>query len=117
MARAREEARKVLARVEGGVDPRPERRAAAVLRYGNTVEAVAERMVEDAKATVASWQKIDVTLRGHVVPRIGHKPVADVTRADVQALLDAIKRERSVATAREVRKLGAACFTSPTDAT
>lgn len=104
VAKAREEAAKVLARVEHGVDPREERREEAALRYGNTVADVADRMIEDAKATVSSWSKIETTLTTHVVPRIGQRPIADITRADVEALLDTLKSERSVATAREVRK-------------
>lgn len=101
---ARKEAMAILARAEKGVDPRPERRAAAVLRYGNTVKDVADRMIEDAKKTVTSWGKIDVTLRLHVIPRIGHKPISDITRADVEALLDEVKAKNTVATARETRK-------------
>lgn len=104
IARAREEARKILTQVEKRIDPRSERRAEAVLRYGNTISDVAERMIEDAKSTVKNWAGVKGTIDRNVIPRIGHKPVSEVTRADVEALLDTLKSEKTIATAREVRK-------------
>ena len=49
---ARDKARVILESVSEGTDPRPERRAAHMIRRGNTMEAVAARFIEQAKPTV-----------------------------------------------------------------
>jgi integrase len=104
VADAREKAVALLKQALAGSDPRAGVRAANSLRYGNTLQAVAERMIEDAKQEIDSWEKIEITFRHHVFPRVGKRPIADLTRADIAALLDEVKIARTVATAREVRK-------------
>lgn len=105
LKRAREQARDLLETVSEGRDPRPERREQNLIRLANTVEAVARRFVEqDAKRTVASWQKIERTLALHVLPGLGDWPIRDVRRADVHELLDGLVAAGRVGAAREVRK-------------
>lgn len=105
LGKAREQARELLEAVSEGRDPRDERREANLLRHTNTVETVATRFIEqDAKRTVASWEKIKRTLDLHVIPVIGSKPIRDIRRADVHELLDELVAADKVGTAREVRK-------------
>ena len=105
LADAREQARGLLQSVTEGRDPRDERREANLLLVTNTVEAVAQRFIEqDAKRTIKSWYKIEQTFRDHINPKIGHVPLAEVRRADVHALLDEKVAEGKIGVAREVRK-------------
>ncbi|MGE0830226.1 MAG: tyrosine-type recombinase/integrase [Hyphomonadaceae bacterium] len=101
---ARSQALDILRSAERGIDPRTGRRAANEQRYSNTVSNVASRMVADAKLTVPSWPNMDTVLRLHVLPELGTRPVEDITRADIAAHLDQLKRGKSVAVAREARK-------------
>ena len=67
---AREKARQILETVSDGLDPRAERQKLNLLRYANTIEAVARRFIEqDAKRNIASWKKIERTLELHVLPK------------------------------------------------
>jgi integrase len=105
IAKAREEARKILEVVSEGRDPRPERRQQNLIRHTNTVEAVTRRFIEqDAKRTVASWRNIQRCLALHVLPGLGDRPIRDVRRADVHSILDALVAEERVGAARETRK-------------
>ncbi len=105
LKRAREEARKILETVSEGRDPQPERREQNLIRHTNTVEAVTRRFIEqDARRTVASWRRIEQCLELHVLPELGSRPIRDIRRADVHALLDALVANARVGAAREVRK-------------
>jgi integrase len=91
--------------VSEGRDPRLEIREQNLHRYANTVEAVTRRFIEqDAKRTVASWHRIERCLELHVFPALGGRPMRDIRRADVHALLDELVAQERVGTAREVRK-------------
>ena len=54
--------------------------------------------------TIASWQKVERALQLHVVPQLGDRPIADIRRADVHEIIDALVARDRVGTAREVRK-------------
>jgi integrase len=101
---ARDRARALMRQVGGGVDPRPALRREAEQRQTNTVANVTTRMVEASKKTVSSWRVMDTVLRVHVVPKLGARPVADLTRAELFNFLDDLKVKKSIATAREARK-------------
>ncbi len=105
LTQARAGARELLEVVSAGRDPRPERAEQSLLRVTNTVEAVKRRFIEqDARRTVASWRSMQRVLDLHVVPVLGDRPILDVRRSDVHALLDDIVASGRVGTAREVRK-------------
>ncbi len=105
LADARERARGILTKAEGGSDPRVERAEAVRDRRANTFAAVADRHIEqDAKRTIDSWNKVECCLRLHVVPVLGDRPIVDIKRADVHALLDDLVADGRIGTAREVRK-------------
>jgi integrase len=105
VAAAREEASRIIGKALTGRDPRPERRDTNLLRHTNSVEAVSKRMVELAKKQVESWPKIEQTLRDYVWPSLGNRPIADISQADIHALLDDLVAQGREGTAREVRKM------------
>lgn len=104
LAAARKEARAFMEKVLEGVDPAPEMRSAITTRFVNSVEAVSKRMIDFIKKDVESWGKIEQTLRDHVWPTLGARPIADVTHAQIHELLDDLVARGRVGTAREVRK-------------
>ena len=88
LAPARDKARILLEAVLEGRDPRPARREAHKEHRLNTVEAVARRFIaEDASKTVESWRRIERTLELHVLPSLGDRPIREVSRDDVYALI------------------------------
>lgn len=97
-------AKEIRKQADAGIDPREKINAERETRRANTVQNVAEKLVKASKKTNRAWHVQESVLRVHVYPRIGERPIADITRADVFDLLDALKEEKSVATAREVRK-------------
>ncbi|HEX3430485.1 MAG TPA: integrase arm-type DNA-binding domain-containing protein [Rhizomicrobium sp.] len=107
---ARDEARGHMQEALAGRDPRPERRAQHLIRHSNTFEAVAKRYIDQhAKQELKNWKTVQSTFRLHVEPEWGNRPLRDIRRADVHALLDDLLEpdendERRVGTAREVRK-------------
>lgn len=81
-----------------GVDCRRSR-----LQYNaDSVSAVTATMLKQAK--ISSAPNMERVLRLHVMPTLGHKPIRDVTWADVRFLLDDLVAQDKPGTAREVRK-------------
>lgn len=81
-----------------GADPR----RARVQSASNSVAAVAATMLKQAK--ISSAPNMERVLKLHVMPTLGHRPIGDVTWADVRLLLDDLVAQNKAGTAREVRK-------------
>lgn len=105
VAAARAEAGKIIAESLSGRDPRMDLREARVFRHTNTVEAVSKRMIELAKKQIETWARMEQVFRDHIWPPLGTRPIADITQADVHALLDDLVSQDKHGTAREVRKM------------
>jgi integrase len=102
---ARAQARQILQAKANGVDPRAERRAKAVQRWGNTFERAAEQFIAlEMKPNVKHWRSVESTLRLHVAPHWNGKPIEDLRRTDVHRLLDHLVSTDKIGVAREVRK-------------
>lgn len=102
---ARDRALAILQQATLGTDPRAERKQEHAVRHTNTVEAVKKRYVDQhAKPNLRNWKTLQSTLDLHVLPEWGNRPLRDIRRSDVHALLDAIVARGRVGTAREVRK-------------
>ena len=85
---ARKLARKQLARVADGRDPAEERKAA---RQGATVSELADAYIErHAKRQNKTWEEDWRRLNRYVLPALGTRKVADVSRTDVARLHDKI---------------------------
>ena len=88
---ARRRARRLLGRVQDGADPATERREA---RSAPTVADLAERFMKEhanVKKRASSAQMDAINLRLHVLPALGRKKVAAVTRTDITNLHHAMR--------------------------
>ena len=43
-----------------------------------------------------SWREIESRMRCHVIPKLGNRPIGEITRADVVEFLDCLERERDL---------------------
>ncbi|MBA2401046.1 MAG: site-specific integrase [Bradyrhizobium sp.] len=101
---ARAKANNIIEHGKAGRDPRSYRRAEAALRHDNTFTKVRERFVNVVKPNLKSWKNFEQSLLLHVEPRWGSRPIQDIRRADVHALLDDLVEEDKIQTAIAIRK-------------
>lgn len=87
LADARRLARAVLLQVAEGKDPQATKRAD---RSSGTFDDLADRYLAYAKKKNKSWSQADGLVRKHLRPRWGKLNAADITRADVKALMSKI---------------------------
>lgn len=100
LAAARDAAVGTMRAAATGADPRRARQHSGC----SSVAAVCADMIRSAKLTVETWEKMETCLEKHVIPRLGHRPIAEVKWPDVRALLDQYAQAGRAGTAREVRK-------------
>ena len=98
LADARDLAKLELAKAQKGDDPAAEKQAAkaeaakAAEARGMTFGELAELYLErHAKVHKRSWHSDELNIRRELLPSWGSRKAADITRAEVIALLDAIK--------------------------
>lgn len=96
LADARTRALLALAKVSGGVDPVLERQRSA--RQGTFRELQAQYLEKFSKPTKKekSWKNDEWILKRHLLPRWKHVKAADITRADIRALVEPIARKTPV---------------------
>ncbi len=100
LGRARDLARDALDAAERGVDPANQRKAEAVSRNERLFEAVLDRFIEEyAKVEQKEWRSTKSYLDRYVLPRWRGRPVDEIRRGDVSALLAAVRKE-AIANAR-----------------
>jgi len=88
LAKAREEARAALGKVQGGGDPASQRRAQ---RDADTFGRLAAQYLEKhAKAKKRSWRTDEEVLNRDVLPKWRHRRAKDVSRRDVRDLIQGI---------------------------
>ena len=88
---ARQEARQKLAAAAKGGDPTEDRKQK---RQAETVADFAVLYMErHAKMAKKSWQADERRLRKYILPEFGHRPLKEVTRADVAKLYQRIRAE------------------------
>jgi integrase len=98
LAAARRLAADALHQVEQGVDPAKQKRNkieashdAAATRAADTVEAMAVQFIERyAKVKNRSWAQVEATFAREVLPRWRGRSVHDITKDDVEDLIDGI---------------------------
>lgn len=106
--RLRDEAKKLLA---SGVDPGANKKAAkltAVISATNTFGGVAEeylQRIEDEGAAASTITKNRWLLVDLAGPDLGARPIADITPAEILALLQRIERSGRRETARRLRSV------------
>jgi len=96
---ARREARKILGEVARGEDPAQERRKAA---NPNTLQAVCERYLTREGHKLRSVPRRKADLERLVYPTLGNRPIEDIKRSDINALLDTVEDERGAAMADSI---------------
>jgi integrase len=88
---ARERARRLLVSVRDGEDPSGDRR---LKRQAPSMLALAERYLEEYAETYKRPSSVKAdrrNLKNHILPLLGRLTVADVTRADVDAMMRSIR--------------------------
>jgi integrase len=108
---AREQARRILTAAQMGEDPRQAQRE----RDSYTLASVAQRFVIDLKRHISSWRPVETTLRLHVIPLLGDRPLAAITKREIHAVLDALVAKGKAGAAREVRKNMSRLYTFATN--
>lgn len=104
IAKARDAARDALDIAEKGKNPAVERKAEAVARNERTFETVAERFIDEyAKEEQKEWKSTKAYLDTYVVPHWRGRPVDEIKRSDVNALLVKV-RAKAIERARERAK-------------
>ena len=100
LSSARQTAGDLVAAARRGVDLIAlEEREAEVQR---AAEVKARPLTEIAKAyldsikRLRSWRSIESRTRCHIIPKLGNKPIGEVTRADVVEFLDDLEREEGL---------------------
>ena len=90
LADARTKAKRMLAMIANGEDPRTAKRE-AIKAASETVEIAARRFIErHAKVHNRTWRETEQRIEREILPHWGKRPLASIEQADVVALLDAI---------------------------
>ncbi|PNG25697.1 site-specific integrase [Methylocella silvestris] len=90
LARAREEARRVLFEMSNGIDPKVKREAAAQAekkKQDNAFETVAEAFIAQHVEGLRSKANVTSAIRGKIVPAWRGRPIGEITKADVIKLI------------------------------
>lgn len=100
--RARREAERLAALVSQGVDPQQEKQDKGRRAIDLAFKGYAERFVEDCLKVrwKASHKDGEALLRLYVIPVLGSKPLHDIDRSDIRAVLKPVRGK--VATARNL---------------
>jgi len=78
---------------------RPRKQAQKAVGLG-TYPALARPLSEIARAyldsvkRLRSWRSVESRARCHIIPKLGNKPIGEITRADVVEFLDDLEREQ-----------------------
>jgi integrase len=94
IAKARELARDALEHAERGLDPAKQRKVQVITRNERAFETIAERFIEEyAKVEQVEWKSTKYYLDFYVVPQWRGRPVEEIRRGDVSALLAHVRKE------------------------
>lgn len=90
LAEARDQARKIIAAAQLGVDPeatKAQARAEAMKRKRNSFAAVAADFMEDHAKNLRTRDEIQRKLNVELLPHWGDRPITSITRSDIKVLL------------------------------
>ena len=108
LANAREQREDIRKKVRNGIDPSQERKdnkeaiKLKETRRGNSFESVAEKWLKTREKESSPRHFVQLTryLHKYSYPHIGVKPITDVTRMDIIAILEKLKEQDLSETAR-----------------
>jgi len=103
----RSQARKVLAAGQDPVQAKQEAKRLATLKHANTFEAIAREWFENRKHEWApSFADMVLDrLERHILPNLGHRPIADVQAPEVLAILRVVEGKGALEMARRVMQM------------
>jgi integrase len=93
LADARETARKWITLIKQGIDPRVEaqrQQQAELRKQEHTFASVSELWLKKHASKLRTYKAIEGAVRRELIPVLGHRPVAEVTKGEVASLLQAI---------------------------
>jgi len=107
LAEARQRALSLGAEMAAGRDPLE----AAQPGSGMTVADLLEHYLEaEARPSLKTSGQVERTLRNHLIPTLGKRPIATVTRKDLHAILDRLVKKGKLGACANVRKYTARLF-------
>jgi integrase len=100
LSMGRQRAGEVVAAAKRGVDLIEVEERETATRHAAAAKArplseIANAYLDTAKH-LRSWRGIESRIRCHIIPKLGHKAVGEVTRADVVDFLDRLEREKGL---------------------
>jgi integrase len=105
LAEAREAALQALREIERGIDPKKRKeaeRCAAAQRQANSFASVAEDFIVRHVRKLRSGAEVEAAIRRELVERWGERPITDISRRDVIALIEEIADTGRNAAARKM---------------
>src|SRR6185503_18654119 len=96
----RQRAGAILAAAKRGIDliateEREEQAQRVAQAKARPLADVANEYLDSVKR-LRSWRSIESRTRCHIIPKLGNKPIGEVTRADVVEFLDDLEREEGL---------------------
>ena len=101
LSEARQRAGEIVAAAKRGIDliateeHEAEARTTAQAR-ARPLSEIAAAYLDSVKPRLRSFRSIESRTRCHIIPKLGNKPVGDVTRSDVVEFLDDLEREEGL---------------------
>jgi integrase len=102
---AREKAREWRKLVKRGIDPRADeerQRQAAISKQALTLKAVAEAFITDKLPGERKGKEVERNIRKELLPKLGSKPISEITDLHIIELVKTIKRRGAPAQARNI---------------
>jgi integrase len=93
LAEAREAALAALRDLAGGIDPRTKKDAesrAEAQRKANSFASVAEEFIQRHVRTLARPTEVEAAIRRELISRWGERPITEISRRDVVAMIESI---------------------------
>jgi len=108
----RAQARKVLANGADPAEKRKEAKQLARLRNANTFEIAAREWFETRKHEWASTSArlFLARLEMHILPKLGQRPIAEITAPEVLAMLRAVEARGTLETAKRIMQMSGQIF-------
>ena len=93
LSTAREDARAMILDMSRGIDPKSKQAAKEredATRQANSFASVAEAFIQKHVSGLKSGPEVETTIRRELIPKLGSRPIADITRRDVVELIEVI---------------------------
>jgi Arm DNA-binding domain/Phage integrase central domain len=98
LSKARQRAGEIIAAAKRGVDliaseKREAEAVSAAEAKARPLSEIANAYLDSIQLRLRSWRSIESRTRCHIVPKLGNKPIGEITRADVVEFLEILDRE------------------------